>query len=352
MGMARMAHHGGLQRVVDHPVADRPEDWAAVLEEHQAIARRALRSVLGRSVDEEDLLQEVALRLVVRLREPGEISLGAWTWRVAHNVAVDHVRKRRAIPADDGRLDRGVGNGLDGEILAAEFAATVAAGIDRLPERQRDALLAQASLDGGRGGHSLVAQSLGVSPKAAESLLARARRSLLKELRQPGVEVLPAPLGALAALGRLLRRKTTIVVVAAGAAMTVTLDLAPIPVRPVSPRATPALSPPVVVTSRPHPNPPNGPPEEPTIRPPLPRATAPSPAAAPTRAQTLSPAPGPPPSTTLTAPTLPLFVPTIPTVTVPAVTIPPLPAIVPAVPGLGATVLAPLGSSISASLGL
>ena len=78
-------------------------DLAAQLKEHRATAQRAVRSVIGSSAEEEDLVQEVLTRLVIRLRQPGEINVGAWTWRVAHHLAVDHLR-RSAGDADGGRL--------------------------------------------------------------------------------------------------------------------------------------------------------------------------------------------------------------------------------------------------------
>ncbi len=84
-------------------------------------------------------------------------------------------------------LDRGVGEGLDAHIIGSGLAEAINQGLANLPDRQRDALLAQAYLDGGRGGHAIVAANLGVSAKAAESILARARRSLRRELERVGV---------------------------------------------------------------------------------------------------------------------------------------------------------------------
>ena len=174
----------------DTPMSTAPHDTAGPasealvvqLAEQRVVAQRSLRSVLGVSRDEEDLVQEVLARLVVRLRQPGEVALSPWTWRVAHNLAVDHLRARRATPMDPVLLDREVGEGLDDDVIASELAAAVSDGLARLPDRQRHALVAQATLDGGRGGHAMVAAKLGVSPKAAESILARARHALRREL--------------------------------------------------------------------------------------------------------------------------------------------------------------------------
>jgi len=185
---------------------------AALLSEHRLTAQRAVRAVLGTSPDEEDLVQEVLTRLVIRLRQPGEIAVGAWTWSVAHNVAVDHLRARRAIPVDHATLDRGVGEGLDDHVISGEMDTAISLGLSRLPERQRDALVARAGLDGDRGGHALVAATLGVSPKAAESILARARHSMRRELERIGHAGPWVVAGVVVrALGRLARRRTAVV---------------------------------------------------------------------------------------------------------------------------------------------
>jgi len=196
---------------------------AALLSEQRLTAQRAVRAVLGTSPDEEDLVQEVLTRLVIRLRQPGEIAAGAWTWSVAHNVAVDHLRARRAIPVDHAALDRGVGEGLDDHVVSGEMAAAISLGLSRLPERQREALVARAGLDGDRGGHALVAATLGVSPKAAESVLARARQSMRRELERIG-HAGPWVVAGLVvrALSRLARRKTAVV---AGAALIAALTV-------------------------------------------------------------------------------------------------------------------------------
>ena len=213
-GGVNMATMVGQRRRYD-AAGSEPCDWAALINEHRAIARHALRSVLGPCPEEEDLLQEVALRLVARAKEPGEISLSAWSWRVAHNVAVDHRRKRSALPAEEVSLDRPVGEGLDDAVIAAEFADAVEAAVQRLPERQRHAVVANAVFDGERGGHTEIAEALGVSPKAVESILGRARKSLRKDLHIPiGAGVVVA---AFTLIRRLLRGKEAALAMLAGA---------------------------------------------------------------------------------------------------------------------------------------
>jgi len=199
-------------------------DLAAHLKEHRATAQRAVRSVIGSSADEEDLVQEVLTRLVIRLRQPGEITIGAWTWRVAQHLAVDHLRAQRATPTEVASLDRGFGDGLDAHVIGLGLAEAISQGLANLPDRQRDALLAQAYLDGGRGGHAIVAATLGVSAKAAESILARARRSLRRELERAGVREgswVAAGVAVVRSLRRLVRPRAAAVGVVTIAACSV-----------------------------------------------------------------------------------------------------------------------------------
>lgn len=179
---------------------------------HERDVRSAIRRVFGRSQDEDDLVQEVFTRLVVRLRQPGELCVGAWVRGVAHNLAVDELRRRRPVPVDDVLLDRPASSGVEEEVFGADLYGRVVEAAYGLPARQRAALA--ASLGGSAAGVADVACRLGVSVRAAESLLSRARfglRSHLAATSDPEVgstrpslaAVLTAVLGA---LGLLLRR--------------------------------------------------------------------------------------------------------------------------------------------------
>ena len=71
-----------------------------------------------------------------RRYQPGEAPFEAWVSRVAHNVAVDHVRHRRAIPCEEVRdADERVDESAD------EARATLHTALASLPADQRDVLL-------------------------------------------------------------------------------------------------------------------------------------------------------------------------------------------------------------------
>lgn len=201
---------------------------------HDRDARSALRKVLGRSQEEDDLVQEVFTRLVVRLRQPGDLCVGAWVRGVAHNLAVDEIRRRRPVPVEDIRLDRQVASMADEAVAGSDLYARLVEGANGLPERQRAALAAALSSDG----VATVASHLGVSVHAAESLLSRARGGLRSHLAMSGCDdggsvrvSLGAALAAVAAVlaGVVRRWRTASIVLVATVATSALTGVALIP---------------------------------------------------------------------------------------------------------------------------
>lgn len=164
--------------------------FGALMGQHGPSVRAAVRAVLGRSADEDDLVQEVFARLLIRLRQDGTIDAGPWCRRAARNLAIDYLRRRRATPTEDCDMELAYGDGLDREVLGRDAAAKLADSLWGLPEQHRRVLLAQVNADSSSGSrsHAEVGAELGLSAKAVESLLARARRRLRAELRRRGVE--------------------------------------------------------------------------------------------------------------------------------------------------------------------
>src|SRR6201999_2153145 len=74
-------------------------------------------SIVRDEHEAEDVTQHLFAKLITALPkyEPREVPFSAWILRVARNVAVDHMRQRRAIPCDEVRaLDTRADDG-DGE---------------------------------------------------------------------------------------------------------------------------------------------------------------------------------------------------------------------------------------------
>lgn len=164
--------------------------FEALMAQHGPSVRAAVRAMTGRSADEDDLVQEVFTRLLIRLRQDGSIDAGPWCRRAARNLAIDYLRRRSATPTEDRDMEQAYGDGLDREVLGRDTAAKLADSLWRLPEQHRRVLLAQvqSGADSEVRSHAEIGAELGLSAKAVESLLARARRRLRAELRRRGVE--------------------------------------------------------------------------------------------------------------------------------------------------------------------
>jgi RNA polymerase sigma-70 factor (ECF subfamily) len=155
-----------------------PGAYRELVERHVRGVHVFVYRMLGNRAEAEEVCQESFLRLwkqastYVPRAKPS-----TWLYRIAHNLAVDQLRRRR----------RHVGDGVD-ELPASgrpslhlhdkQVAEAVQRALEELPERQRAAI----SLVHYQGmSNAEAAEVLGVKLRALESLLARGRR-LLREL--------------------------------------------------------------------------------------------------------------------------------------------------------------------------
>jgi RNA polymerase sigma-70 factor (ECF subfamily) len=98
---------------------------------------------------------------------------------VASNLCIDRLRRRRPLSADPPPEVADEAPGALGRLEARDRAAALHAALGILPERQRLAIVLRHFED---RSNPEIAEVLGVSVEAVESLLARARRTLAAEL--------------------------------------------------------------------------------------------------------------------------------------------------------------------------
>ncbi len=140
--------------------------------------------LLGDHAAAEDVAQESFLRLwrISGKWEP-RARVSTWLYRVAHNLCMDQLRKRgRQVDGDVADTARHVPDPGDTPSKAhhrREVSDIVAAAVDTLPPRQR-AAIALVHFDG--TSNIDAAAVMEVSVEALESLLARGRRTLKKQL--------------------------------------------------------------------------------------------------------------------------------------------------------------------------
>jgi RNA polymerase sigma-70 factor (ECF subfamily) len=138
--------------------------------------------VLGSSEEAEDVAQEVFTRVWTHAASwtPGRARFTTWLLRVALNLCLDRLGRRREAPLDDGFDPPDPAPTAAERLEEADMRRLVTRAVDALPERQRTAL----ALCHYQGLSNIeAAEVMELSVEALESLLARARRTLRERLR-------------------------------------------------------------------------------------------------------------------------------------------------------------------------
>jgi RNA polymerase sigma-70 factor (ECF subfamily) len=168
----------------------------------ETTAPQALEELLGHSrtvfllcfgltrsrADAEDLAQETYLRVCRRPdRLPGGEAAKSWLFRVARNVCLDHLRRRRieilfhrAKPPDPQRA----ADGPHEDLVRHEQTAALSQALRRLPPRLRDVLVLR---EYGELSYEQIAQALEIEVGTVMSRLHRARRKLAEAVQASGV---------------------------------------------------------------------------------------------------------------------------------------------------------------------
>jgi RNA polymerase sigma factor (sigma-70 family) len=171
---------GATRLLSDDRLAERATEgderaFAAIYRRYHQDLYRFCLAIVGNSADAQDALQNTMVKVLRGL--PGEqrrIELKPWLYRIAHNEAVELVRRRRPTEVlDPELLTRGGGLAEDAELR--ERLRRLIADLEQLPERQRGALVMRelAGLD-----YAEIAAALGTSPAVARQTLYEARLSL------------------------------------------------------------------------------------------------------------------------------------------------------------------------------
>lgn len=165
------------QRLVRRAAEGDERAFAAIYRRYQRDLYRYLLAILGNREDAADALQATMVKTMRALPgERREIALKPWLYRIAHNEAIDLVRRRRRAAADP----------LGPEIAAREpqpheeveqrlRLRRLLDDLDDLPDRQRGALVMR-ELNG--LGFEEIATALHTSPPVVRQTIYEARLSL------------------------------------------------------------------------------------------------------------------------------------------------------------------------------
>jgi RNA polymerase sigma-70 factor (ECF subfamily) len=157
-------------------------DVAAMVREYSALLYRVAHSVLRNSAEAEDVVQDTFVRVLQQKGKlAGIVELRPWLVRIAWNLALD--RRRRVRPQ---QMDEEFSAGLAASEMGADLALAEAGrmkqvldGIERLPGKEREALLLSAMEELST---AEIGKLLGRSESSVRSLLFRARTRLRQRL--------------------------------------------------------------------------------------------------------------------------------------------------------------------------
>ena len=140
----------------------------------------ALR-MLGDRSEAEDVTQDAMLRLwnIAPKWRMGEAKVTTWLYRVTANLCTDRLRRRRGVGLDEVDEPLDPTPSVTAQMQARERMDALQAGLLTLPERQRQAVILR-HIEG--LANPEIAQILGISTEAVESLTARGKRALAKVL--------------------------------------------------------------------------------------------------------------------------------------------------------------------------
>lgn len=154
---------------------------------HQDRVYRTAVRLVG-DEDAKDITQDVFIKAHGELKRfRGRSALSTWLYRMTVNLSLNHLRGARREFDRRERYGPGVSTpppGPDRQLLDDELTGIVWAAIDALPEKQRTAVILRRfeELPASR-----IAEVMGLSIGAVESLLHRAKLSLLESFRESGL---------------------------------------------------------------------------------------------------------------------------------------------------------------------
>jgi RNA polymerase sigma-70 factor, ECF subfamily len=158
-----------------------PRAYRELVERHARGVHAFVYRMLGSRAEAEEVCQESFLRLWKQSdRFVARAKPSTWLYRVAHNLAIDRLRRRRETSHPSSIEDVPTSERPSLHLYDKQVAQAVEAALAQLPERQRAAI----SLVHYQGmSNAEAADVLGVKVRALESLLARGRQQLRERLR-------------------------------------------------------------------------------------------------------------------------------------------------------------------------
>ena len=135
------------------------------------------RRLLSDAVEAEDVAQDAMLRLwkIAPDWRQGEAKVSTWLYRVASNLCIDRLRKKRSINLDDVPEVADAAPSVEVRMASHDRATALQGALNQLPERQKLAVTLRHIEELSNPEISVI---MDISVEAVESLIARGKRTL------------------------------------------------------------------------------------------------------------------------------------------------------------------------------
>lgn len=179
-----------IRRALDTNQTDAAQTITALVAEYSTALYRVAFSVTRNAAEAEDAVQETFVRVLRHQDRLGEIrDYRVWLVRIVWNIVLDRKRRAKTRPenedlADHARVLTSGERGADDSVISTEERGRILALIDRLPHREREALLLSAVEELTT---AEIASVLKTTESSIRSRIFRARRELSALLEQEGI---------------------------------------------------------------------------------------------------------------------------------------------------------------------
>jgi RNA polymerase sigma-70 factor (ECF subfamily) len=169
---------------------DKTQTIAALVAEYSTALYRVAFSVTRNAAEAEDAVQETFLRVLRHESRLGEIrDYRVWLVRIVWNIVLDKKRRTKTRPegediADHARALPSGDRAADQTVISSQERGRILALIDRLPAREREAILLSAVDELTT---AEIAAALGTTESSIRSRIFRARRELAILLEKEGI---------------------------------------------------------------------------------------------------------------------------------------------------------------------
>jgi RNA polymerase sigma-70 factor, ECF subfamily len=163
--------------------------FAALLHEHRGIVLKVAHAYCRDTDDRQDLAQEIAAQLWRAFpRYDAARPFSTWTYRVALNVAISHLRRAAprpaSVPFEEHHHDAAAGDVVDDELERDERALALHRVIDHQPPLDRALLLLWLDEVSQRE----IAEILGLTESNVSTKLQRLKQRIRAELETPSAD--------------------------------------------------------------------------------------------------------------------------------------------------------------------